>query len=280
MLISPVSPNDAMIVIAYADDYRTHTSCMTESERYEKKGPSAKSAGKVTPQQHWMNAIASAVDSAPAHLRNYVLTMSQLDNVPRKEKQFRNFTANSLNLRGNQRDAIVSDIWNLLKAENEKRKSAVADPSSSEAPPASSESSTSNHQLPNESKADESSKVSSDAEQSAANGHSQSSALGVDSPNGTKKKEPPASNGKEKKTEAVAGAATKKTVKKAIRGLLKKSRDGAMTFKALRKAVREQLRLPKNDVKQYVADIVNKSSKKASSSFEIVQEGKAVRLKA
>jgi cell growth-regulating nucleolar protein len=282
MLMPPLSPNDAMIVIAYADDYRTHTSCMTESERYEKKGPSAKSAGKVTPQQHWMNAIASAVDSAPAHLRNYVLTMSQLDNVPRKEKQFRNFTANSLNLRGNQRDAIVSDIWNLLKAENEKRKSAVADPSSSEEPPASSECSTSNHQLSNESnsKASESSKASLDAEQSVSNGSAQPSDVDTESPNGKKAKDSPASKAKAKKPEAVASASTKKTVKKAIRGLLKKSREGAMTFKALRKAVREQLRLPKNDAKQYVADIVNKSSKRGSSSFEIVQDGKAVRLKA
>jgi hypothetical protein len=254
---------------------------MTEAERYEKKGPSAKSVGKVTPQQHWMNSIASAVDSAPAHLRNYVQTMSQLDNVPRKEKQFRNFTANSLNLRGNQRDAIVSDIWTLLQAEREKRKPAATDPSSSDAPPASSESSRSssrNHQPPNESGVDEGSKKPLDAEQSPSNVENQSS---IECSNGTNGKEPRASKGMETKTDAVTnGSTTKKAVKKAIRGVLKKSRDGAMTLKALRKAVREQLRLPKSDAKQYVADIVGKSSKKASSSFEIVQDGKAVRLKA
>jgi hypothetical protein len=257
---------------------------MTEAERYEKKGPSAKIVGKVTPQQHWMNAIASAVDSAPAHLRNYVQTMSQLDNVPRKEKQFRNFTANSLNLRGNQRDAIVSDIWNLLQAEREKRKPAATDPSSSDAPPASSESrSSSNHQPLNESGVDEGSMKSLDAEHSlsASNVENESSEVGIESPNGTKVKEPRASKGKETKTDPVTkGSTKKKAVKKAIRGLLKKSRDGAMTLKALRKAVREQLRLPKSDAKQYVADIVGKSCKKALSSFEIVQDGKAVRLKA
>jgi hypothetical protein len=46
--------------------------------------------------------------------------MSSLDNIPRKEKQFRNFTSNSLGLRG-ANEKIVGEIWNVLKAEREKR---------------------------------------------------------------------------------------------------------------------------------------------------------------
>jgi hypothetical protein len=48
-------------------------------------------------------------------------TMAGLDNIPRKEKQFINFTSNSLNLRGNHGKGIVQEIWKLLKSEREKR---------------------------------------------------------------------------------------------------------------------------------------------------------------
>ena len=36
------------------------------------------------------------------------------ENVPRKEKQFRNFTVNSLKLKGSQAEKIKDDIWTLL----------------------------------------------------------------------------------------------------------------------------------------------------------------------
>jgi hypothetical protein len=47
--------------------------------------------------------------------------MAGLDNIPRKEKQFRNFTANSLNLRGKNGDAVVGEIWKVLNVERERR---------------------------------------------------------------------------------------------------------------------------------------------------------------
>ena len=40
--------------------------------------------------------------------------MSTLDNVPRKEKPFYNFTANSLNLKNKHGSEIVSQIWKFL----------------------------------------------------------------------------------------------------------------------------------------------------------------------
>ena len=51
---------------------------------------------------------------APAHLQSYILTMSTLDNVPRKEKPFYNFTANSLNLKNKHGNGIVAEIWKYL----------------------------------------------------------------------------------------------------------------------------------------------------------------------
>jgi hypothetical protein len=101
---------------------------MTEVERYEKRDP-AKSSGlsgaraKLTPQEAWMELIVSSVPEAPSHLRQYMQTISTLSNIPRKEKQFRNFTANSLNLGGGRQHAekIVSDIWSFLCTLREKQ---------------------------------------------------------------------------------------------------------------------------------------------------------------
>ena len=92
---------------------------MTEVERYEKRAP--KKNGKVPPQQLWMDLIADAIDTAPAHLKHHLRDMASLDNVPRKEKPFRNFTSNSLNLRGKNGDATVSEIWSYLKEIREKQ---------------------------------------------------------------------------------------------------------------------------------------------------------------
>lgn len=47
-------------------------------------------------------------------------TMAGLDNIPRKEKQFRNLASNSLGLRGSN-GKIVDEIWQCLKEEREQR---------------------------------------------------------------------------------------------------------------------------------------------------------------
>jgi cell growth-regulating nucleolar protein len=105
--------------IIYTDDYRLHTSCISEAERYEKSGAKPKKT-KRNPQQEWMDIVETCVPSAPSHLRDHMLTMSQLDNVPRQEKKFVNFASNSLHLRGSNRN-IVSEIWSHLRKEKEKR---------------------------------------------------------------------------------------------------------------------------------------------------------------
>jgi cell growth-regulating nucleolar protein len=102
------------------DDYRAHTSCITEAERYE--GKLVKKQTKRNPQQEWMDIVTSCQETAPGPLKSHMRTMAGLDNIPRKEKQFRNFTSNSLNLRGKNGDAIVGEIWSVLSVERERRK--------------------------------------------------------------------------------------------------------------------------------------------------------------
>jgi len=108
------------------DDYKQHTSCVTEAERYEKtvyKGPKKNETKgrKLTPQESWMEIINDSFEKCPPAATSYLETLSSYDNVPRKEKAFRNFAANSLNLRGAHGDAIVSSIWSHLSSVREEK---------------------------------------------------------------------------------------------------------------------------------------------------------------
>jgi hypothetical protein len=95
---------------------------MTEAERYEKSlyRPSKKQQ-KRNPQEQWMDLIERSVENSPADLKSYMAHLASLGNVPRKEKQFRNFTANSLNLRGKQSDT-VNQIWKFLTQTRERER--------------------------------------------------------------------------------------------------------------------------------------------------------------
>jgi len=110
----------------WGDDYKMHTTCLTEAERYEKtvfKGPRKhdKCNRKLTPQEAWMEVIIESAEKAPPNLVSYLQQISSLDNVPRKEKAFRNFAPNSLKLRGPSGDKIVSDIWNHISSFRQKK---------------------------------------------------------------------------------------------------------------------------------------------------------------
>ena len=96
-----------------------HTSCITEAERYEKTAAKPKKV-KRNPQQEWMDIVETCTSTAPSHLRDYMITMSSLDNIPRNQKKFINFASNSLGLRGSNK-RIVDEIWNHLREERERR---------------------------------------------------------------------------------------------------------------------------------------------------------------
>jgi len=103
----------------WGDDYRLHTSCITEAERYEKTAAKPKKT-KRNPQEEWMDIVETCTSSAPSHLRHHMQTMSSLDNIPRNEKKFVNFASNSLGLRGSNKK-IVDEIWSHLRQEKERR---------------------------------------------------------------------------------------------------------------------------------------------------------------
>eukprot|EP00978_Attheya_sp_CCMP212_P026927 scaffold89529_cov56-Attheya_sp.AAC.6 len=118
-------------VAFYGDDFRAHTSCVTEAERYEKtvyRGPKKNGENgnkKLSAQEAWVLLLSNAGDTAPPSIQSHVEQLSILDNVPRKEKQFRNFIANSLRIN----KTVVDDIWahlSALREEEKKRREAQA----------------------------------------------------------------------------------------------------------------------------------------------------------
>jgi hypothetical protein len=103
-----------------SDDYRSHTSCVTEAERYEKsvyRGPRKNETGhrKLTPQESWMETIRSSLNNPiPSNIQGYIQQLSNMENAPRKENAFINFAINSLRLRGDHGRQTASTIWNHL----------------------------------------------------------------------------------------------------------------------------------------------------------------------
>ena len=113
-------------MIYSTDDYRWHTSCITEAERYEKtvyKGPKKNDTSnrKLTPQEIWISIINESLHSCPPNLTHHIETIISYENVPRKEKAFRNFASNSLKLYGQRGDATISSLWKHFNAIRQKR---------------------------------------------------------------------------------------------------------------------------------------------------------------
>jgi LYAR-type C2HC zinc finger len=226
------------------DDYRSHTSCITEKERYEGKKPKV----KASPQDAWMVLLAESVEKAPGRLQPHLSAMVSLANVPRKAQAFRNFTANSLNLRGKQGDAVVTDLWDFLqKVRNEHKETNTETKCVG-----SNQKGTSQQPAPSE-------RASSETMKAAVPESSQST-------NDDKAKAK--QNSAATKPEVV----DKKTVRKAMKRMLKKHK--SLTVKVLRKEVRVKLgNVSKSQVKDLVrAELGDKDL------FTV--EGKTIRLRA
>jgi len=228
----------------FGDDYRKHTSCMTEAERYE--GKLFKASKKRNPQEEWMDIVTVCVSTAPDSLKSYLRTMSSLDNIPRKEKQFRNFTSNSLNLRG-RNEAIVGQIWSLLKSERERRQAAKEGMQQEQKQKKEEE------EKKKQMQEDESKKI-----KSLTNSDDEKVEI-------SPKKETNQKN-----------AIDPKKLKKAMKKALKKAPNRSMKIKELRKVLGDQLGLPKSARKKLKALLLE--APKTSKKNNIKVDGKIITL--
>uniref|UniRef100_A0A7S2A780 Zinc finger C2H2 LYAR-type domain-containing protein n=1 Tax=Trieres chinensis TaxID=1514140 RepID=A0A7S2A780_TRICV len=233
----------------YGDDYRTHTTCISEAERYEKtvyRGPKkgeANKSKKLTPQEAWMQIISIAAESAPSSIRQNMIQLAALDNVPRKEKQFRNFTTNSLRLRHREAGAIVDAMWKHLSKVREDEKKKKEGQQSGEA--------TESNTTPNNPVEKQKSEEKIMAETPDHSGRLTNKPKNCDALSGEK--------------------ASSKLVKKAMKKALKKAPKRKMKLKELRKEVQVHL-VWKGDKK----DLENIIMKQITANKKIKKEGKTI----
>lgn len=98
------------------DDYRTHTSCISEAEKYEGacfNGNKTSNTKAINVQEKWIAAVQSVVCSDPK-LKSFVTQIQSYDNVPRKKAKFLNFLKNSINVRN---PGTAEQLWKVLEAE-------------------------------------------------------------------------------------------------------------------------------------------------------------------
>uniref|UniRef100_A0A7S0LKP1 Zinc finger C2H2 LYAR-type domain-containing protein n=1 Tax=Coccolithus braarudii TaxID=221442 RepID=A0A7S0LKP1_9EUKA len=124
------------------DEYKSHTSCISESQKYEGKFFVQKENKGDVKQQTWIEVAQKRLEGAAGNprLKNYIERLTQYDNLPRKKIKFVNFSKNSLNLRGDPQ-GIAEQLWDLVKPD-ESSATAVATPDwapAAAAPPAISE---------------------------------------------------------------------------------------------------------------------------------------------
>lgn len=168
-------------------------------ERYEKRDPAKRKAAKQTPQEAWMELLSGSIEGAPTHLRSHLSEISARDNVPRKEKQFRNFVANSMRIS----KSTMDQIWNYLKQLKDKQQAAKEE----------------------QKLADQSQKNETPLQQDSA------------ATDESKSPPPSHSNQPEKASSQDVKLPSADELKKAMKKILKKEKNKAMPLKTLRNAV-------------------------------------------
>lgn len=99
------------------DQYKAHTSCISEAEKYEKKLFQGKNKGsKLSIQDRWTLFLSNLNLKESKEQRQRLINkllhkLLDFDNVPRKEKKFKNFVKNSFY---RTPDNLINQTWIYL----------------------------------------------------------------------------------------------------------------------------------------------------------------------
>lgn len=191
-----------------------------------------------------MDLLQASVDTAPSGIKSHMQRMVQLDNIPRKEKQFRNFATNSLGLRGGQAKKILDAVWSHLNEQRDimKKAKAEAEQAKLQKKEAKQQQSTKDEGSDPDTAKQQQTKVTTDTKTT------------------------------EVSDEDSVDKVLYKDVKKATKKMLKKAKGQSMKYKSLQKALREQMGVDKKKLKVTMEHVVAKESKK----FQL--EGKKIKL--
>jgi cell growth-regulating nucleolar protein len=95
-------------VVFKGNDYATHTSCISEAQKYQGALYKGK-AKKQSPQERWMDIVQNTT-SEDSKIQNVLGCIASYDNVPRKKAKFVNFMKNSIAMH----DAtMIEKVWTL-----------------------------------------------------------------------------------------------------------------------------------------------------------------------
>jgi len=96
------------------DAYITHTSCVTEAEKYQGHLYQAKDKENKgeTKQKEWLKSVhGTSNTTSDPKLRSLLKKLSAYSNIPRKKKKFDNFCKNSVNVYDSK---TLDQLWELF----------------------------------------------------------------------------------------------------------------------------------------------------------------------
>jgi len=97
----------------HGSEYETHIKCISEAQKYMGNLYQADSKREGAKQDDWLSAVTDAFAKYQGPLRYLVDRLCQYDNIPRKQKAFENFVANSLNLKRDPN--TVTKLWMIVE---------------------------------------------------------------------------------------------------------------------------------------------------------------------
>ena len=95
------------------NDFELHTKCISEAQKYMGKLYQADSKQEGAKQDDWIISVSKALGAYKGLLSHYVERLQQYDNIPRKQRAFENFVANSLNLK--REPSTVTKLWQIVE---------------------------------------------------------------------------------------------------------------------------------------------------------------------
>ncbi|XP_075532860.1 uncharacterized protein LOC142566038 [Dermacentor variabilis] len=98
----------------WGDAYKEHIKCVTEAERYGGKNFKPQVFKGEVKQQEWTELLSKIIETqgmAPP-VREVFERMQNFNNVPRKEKPFKNFLQSSMGVRN---PSLAQDVWQTIQ---------------------------------------------------------------------------------------------------------------------------------------------------------------------
>ncbi|XP_032894453.1 LOW QUALITY PROTEIN: cell growth-regulating nucleolar protein [Amblyraja radiata] len=97
------------------NDYKLHTKCITEDQKYGGKGFEGKAKKGDMKQQQWIQKIHETMNDSKVspRVREVLQQMDSYDNIPRKKAKFQNWMKNSLRI---QNGALQEQVWEIFAA--------------------------------------------------------------------------------------------------------------------------------------------------------------------